>query len=266
MEETAATQQAPQGGPQRRRELSTISWPYNDLNDAVEIARVIESHVGTSTCDLPQLAAWAGHTTVESGAFRLRVTAARTYGLITTGTRQVALTDLGRAIVDPEREAQARVSAFLTVPLYRRLFERYEGQTLPSTSVALEADLVELGVAEKQKDRARQVFQRSADQAGFFAQGRNHLVRPAVREGAPEEHTRGGGGGRDDGGPKDLHPFILGLIGSLPTPGTVFPQREREKWIRGAQAAFDLMYEEEPNSSPTEPQPPSERSRADAQG
>ena len=35
-------------------------------------------------------------------------------------------------------------------------------------------------VSEKQKDRARQVFERSAEQGGFFEHGKNRLVMPAV--------------------------------------------------------------------------------------
>ena len=38
-------------------------------------------------------------------------------------------------------------------------------------AAALEREMVELGVSPKQKDKARQVFERSAEQAGFFATG-----------------------------------------------------------------------------------------------
>jgi hypothetical protein len=78
--------------------------------------------------------------------------------------------------VDPHLGPQARVQAFLTVPLYKALFENYRGFTLPR-DVALEQQMVSLGVATKQKQKARQAFQRSAEQAGFFAHGRNKLVR-----------------------------------------------------------------------------------------
>jgi hypothetical protein len=188
------------------------------------------------------------------------------FGLITTGSKQVALTDAGRAIVDADRAAQARVDAFLAVPLYARLFERYQGTTLPGTNVALEADLVDLGVAEKQKDRARQVFQRSAEQAGFFAQGRNRLVRPAIRQTDNERPTRtdesgnGGGGGGD-------HPMVRLLVNSLPKAGDVWPRTERDKWVKLAQAAFDVVYKDEPatNGRPIAPAQPPERSPDDAQ-
>lgn len=265
MDEVVQEQPQPE---KQRREQSTIGFPYTDLNDAIALARAIWDNVGTSTCDQAQLAAWAGHDSVDSGAFRTRMSGARTFGLITSGSKQVALTDLGGAIVDPDRAARSRVEAFLNVPLYGRMFERYEGRTLPTTNVALEADLVDLGVAEKQKDRARQVFQRSAEQAGFFSQGRNRLVRPATapreQERPPDdqEHHAGGGGG---GGGRDLDPFVEVLVRSLPEPGKVWPKAERVKWITLANAAFDVVYKDEPTTSPSAPPLPSERSLASSE-
>ncbi len=73
---------------------------------------------------------------------------------------------------------QARITAFLNVPLYRRLYENYKGRNLPPDP-GLEQAIVNLGVSAKQKERARQVFQRSANYAGFFNQGRNRLILPA---------------------------------------------------------------------------------------
>jgi len=49
--------------------------------------------------------------------------------------------------------------------------------------------LVGLGVSEKQKGRARQVFERSAEQAGVFEHGKNKLVMPGVASGS--HHRKG---------------------------------------------------------------------------
>jgi hypothetical protein len=38
-----------------------------------------------------------------------------------------------------------------------------------------------MGVAPKQKGKARQAFQRSANSAGYFWSGPNRLVRPAIK-------------------------------------------------------------------------------------
>ena len=57
------------------------------------------------------------------------------------------------------------------------------------------------------------------------------------------------------------------LVDSLPEAGKVWARSERDKWVKLAQAAFDVVYLDEPatNGRPTEPQPRYERSPTDAQ-
>jgi hypothetical protein len=66
------------------------------------------------------------------------------------------------------REAKAK--AFLSVPLFKAIFEQWNSNQLPPTA-GLEREIVSLGVAEKQKERARQIFERSAQDAGFLVVG-----------------------------------------------------------------------------------------------
>jgi hypothetical protein len=60
------------------------------------------------------------------------------------------------------------------------------GGVLPGQAAAMERELVGLGVSDKVKDRARQTFERSAEQAGFFAHGRNRLVMPGIGARQPD--------------------------------------------------------------------------------
>ena len=98
-------------------------------------------------------------------------------------------------------------------------------------------------------------FERSAKQAGFFAHGADRLVMPAFggrpldgASGPEESHPRqedpGKHGGAGGGG-KDLHPFIAGLLRTLPEPETEWPIRDRVKWLRTASQIFGLIYEGE---------------------
>lgn len=236
-----------------KRSRSTIQFPYGDLNHALEVTRAIHSNSGDQ-CTLDQLAAWLKHDNVDSGAFQGKVATARIFGLIETGRKQVNLTPLGSNAVDPQQERQARVDAFLHVQLYRAIFDKYRGRLLPP-GVGLEREMANLGVSPKQTDKARQAFQRSADQAGLFAHGRDRLVMPADTSAEREvpgpetwqpqtvegESRRGFGGGQP---PSDLHPFIQGLLGTLPAPDSVWPQDERTKWLETAQNIFGLIYKE----------------------
>ncbi len=228
------------------RQRSTIGFPYMDLNDAMEVARAIHENVGQGDCSEDQLAAWL-RVSSKSSSFRAKLSTARMFGLIEGSNPNIGLTSLGRQIVDPNQVRAARVQAFLNVPLYRAVFEKYQGGVLPPAA-AFERDIVGIGVAEKQKSKARQVFERSANQAGYFEHGKDRLVQPGIVEDTGEARPpspdtgEGGGGGAN---PPDLHPFVQGLIEQLPKPNSEWPVDEQVKWLQTAASIFGLMYKSE---------------------
>lgn len=240
---------APQTG-ETIRQRSTISFPYDDLNAGIELANAIHAHVGRGDCDDDQLAAWVGKS-AKSSSFRAQIYAARTFGILDGEGSKHKLSDLGHAIVDPHQAREARVRAFLNVPLYKAVFENHKGGVLPPAA-ALEREMVTLGVAEKQKGRARQVFERAADQAGFSEHGKNRLVMPGVprTETLTSEGDKGkGGGGNGEGGGDDLpqgtDPIIAGLLKRLPKVGEVWPDAQRKLWLQLLEGSFKLIYKDE---------------------
>lgn len=250
-EAKAAAEKAAEGGSARER--STIQFPYNDLEDAADLAKVIYANAG-GQCTLDQLAGYVGQP-ITSGTFRLRVSNVATFGLTENERGEVRLTPLGRRIADTAQEADARVEAFLCVPLYQRIFENYKGFSLPGPA-ALEKFMRDVGVSPKQTGKARQAFMRSAKQAGFFAHGEDRLVRPAnagpgtkpIEEpksdsGKDEAKGKTGGGGGGDIG--NLHPFVQGLLKTLPEPESDWPSAARAKWLQTAANIFDLIYKGE---------------------
>jgi hypothetical protein len=262
--EARAESQADPATYESRREQSTIAFPYGDLDDGIEVARAIAGNYG-SQCSTDQLAAKLGHDTVKGGAFRLKLATARTFGLIEVVRDQVALTPLGRQIVQPEFEGRARAEAFMRVPLYAAMYEAYKGNTLPP-DIAIENEMKRLGVATKQADKARQAFQRSARQAGFFAHGANRLVMPAGMSATPpleqpseqprqttgtyrsDSNNSGGGTGGSGGSggepPEITNPLLRGLFQLLPPPGANWPPEKRQKWLSTAEGIFDLIYQD----------------------
>ncbi len=237
-----------------RRERSSIAFPYGDLDSAVNVARTIYTRAG-GQCSLDQLAAWLDYKSVDSGAFRLQVSTARIFGLLTTSRKALELTDLGTRIADTGRERQSRVEAFLSVPLYRKTFDEFRGQPLPPDA-GLESAFARMGVAAKQTDKARQALQRSALQAGFFDAGKDRLVEPIMP--APEKPTGPSNEARTGLAPSNprlktdevepepsLHPFIQGLIATLPDTGTAWSDTERKEWLTAAEHIFALIYKAE---------------------
>lgn len=229
------------------RERSKIGFPYCDLDDAVAVAKAIFQNGGQQgTTD--QLAAWLKHENVESGTFKIKVLAARMFGVIRTNADAVLLTDLGSQIVDPQTEPAARAQAFLRVPLYRAIYEKYKGRMLPGDA-ALEAEMITLGVAAKQKARARQGFQRSAEQAKLFAQGKDRLVLPG---GVSLDSKPNGGASRKMDQPQtttaagDLDPMLSMLFESLPPTGAEWSSDARQQWLEILRRAFDRVYKDKP--------------------
>jgi len=242
----AATKDAMQlGTDDRTRQRSSIGFPYMDLDDALEVAQAIHGNAGQGECEEDQLAAWLKLSPKSSG-YRVRLYAARMFGVLEmTASGKIKLSALGRALVDPNQNRAARVEAFLTVPLYRAVYENYKGGVLPPAA-AFERDIVGLGVAEKQKGRARQVLERAAEQAGFFEQGRNRLVKPGVAPlaAAPGGRDKGGGGGPGDGDepPTDRHALIEALVDVLPKSGEEFSIEDLADWLRAAEVNLRIIY------------------------
>ncbi|HEX8535031.1 MAG TPA: hypothetical protein VF662_12760 [Allosphingosinicella sp.] len=231
------------------RQRSTIGFPYADLADVEQLVQAIHSQVGGGECDDSQLAPWLGLSPKSSG-FRVRVSAARLFGVIESHDGNHRLTDLGKMIVDPLRQRTARVHAFLNVPLFEKIYEQHKGGVLPPAA-ALERAIEAAGVAPKQKSRARQVLERSAEQAAFFEQGRNRLVKPGITDAqGPQEETKSrpnDNGGNSNGGDEPLlDKMLLGLIDRLPRNTSKWAVEERIAWLSAATVIFQLVYGIEP--------------------
>jgi len=251
--EESAVQSDGQGESGAKREQSTISFPYNDLDDAVELAQAIHAF-GGSSCETGQLAAQL-QMTVTGGGFRLRLLAAKTFGFVTYSQGTVSLTNLGSQVCDPQQERVARRDGFLKVPLYRQVYEKFKNGTLPPNA-ALDREIMAMGVITKQADKARQVLLRSAGQANFFWSGQDRLVMPpqggrtevGAQDPPPPKLTDGktndGNGVGSGGGGGEYHPFIMGLLKTLPTADSDWPMDSRRKWLQAASHIFEVIYKD----------------------
>jgi hypothetical protein len=229
----------------QKRQRSTVAFSYIDLDSVTAVAVAIHDHVGTGSCDETQLSAWLDKS-VKSSGFRGLLSAARLFGLIDIdGGGQSRLTAIGRKIVDPSHVREAKVKAFLSVPLYKAVYERYKGEMLPPAA-ALEREIVQIGVAEKQQHTARLVFERSAQSAGFSEHGKDRLVMPGFSSDAGGDDAVIKSEPRSDGGggePPRLDPLIAALIQKLPPVGTdEWPVEARVMWLQMAAMAFQMAY------------------------
>lgn len=229
-----------------KRQRSTIGFPYSDYENAAAVALAIHGNVGHGQCSASsQLAAWM-NSSAKSSSFRTSLAAARLFGLIESDdSESYRLTELGRRVVDPGQSRAAKAEAFLRVPLFKALYDKYKGGVTPPTA-ALEREIAALGVSDKQKSRARQVFESSAEQTGFREQGPNRLVMPAVvvtTTPSPAEVIKNGGGGGGGGGNLDLDPLLLALLSKIPTRNEEWPADKRLRWFRTFAMNVSQVYD-----------------------
>ena len=123
---------APSSDSDGARERSTIQFPYNDLNDAVTIAKVIHENAGDQ-CTVDQLAAYVKQS-LTSGSFRVRLSTAATFEITENERGSVRLTDLGRQVADPLQETAARSRRSYASRSHPQLYDHYKGYTLPPPS------------------------------------------------------------------------------------------------------------------------------------
>lgn len=232
----------------KHRDRSTIDFPYMDLDTAVEVAKAIYERAGLGACTVDELTAQM--KTTASGTFRMKTAAAKLFELVEKeGRFQFRLSSLGIRIVQAETEKEARAEAFLNVPLYKAMYEKYRGHYLPSAT-AREQEMKALGVPPKQTDKARLAFERSARQAGYFNETEDRLVQPRFDREPPTKTPKDANGEVDDGETlKEVkekagsrHPFIEGLLKTLPEPESDWSATDQAKWLQTAASIFGLIY------------------------
>ncbi|HUO20068.1 MAG TPA: hypothetical protein VMU44_09875 [Steroidobacteraceae bacterium] len=230
-----------------KRQRSAIGFPYSDYESAAEVATAVHGNVGHGQCSQAQLAAWMGQS-VKSSGFRVQLAAARLFGLIESDSPEnIRLTELGRRSVDPAQGRAARAEAFLRVPLFKALYDKYKDGVVPPAA-ALEREIAGLGVPEKQKARARQVFESSSEQAGFREAAPNRLVMPAVQllPQAAKVAVPGGGGGEGGDGGLGLDPLLMALLRKIPSGGVgQWPAENRVRWFRTFAMNVSQVYDDD---------------------
>ena len=252
-----------------KKKTSDVGFPYYDLADAISVAAKMHSQAGGS-CYRAQLAALLGHKSTNSGSFLTRVAAAKMFGLIEQTGETLRVSARGRAIVAPVNDAKAgaaKAEAFLAVPLFKKVFDEYNGQSLPA-EVGLRNLFEQLGVVPARIVPTVRVMLGSAETAGFFrAAGKDRLVMPLgaghgshtppaakPEESKPEDERRGGDGGNGghgsggDGG-EGIHPALAGLLRALPAPGTPMSESRRTALVEWFKNTVAFLYPTESATS-----------------
>lgn len=152
--------------PKRR----SVSFPQLSLREAVEAILTIGQHGASHSQDA--VAAYLGHSTANSGAFRSKLAALRDWGLIERGAKdRVTLSDIAHSLVldDPERStaAQLRLTAFESCKVFGALYNDSAKDTPLDMQRVRTSVVMRHGVASDQADKFVDIFIESAVYAGI---------------------------------------------------------------------------------------------------
>lgn len=253
------TAPSPKGKPRPRAD---VSFPYYDLDSSVAVAEVLHTQAG-GACSRDQIAPLIGYSGTKNGGFLSRIGAAKMFGLIEEAGGVLRLSQLSTKILSPVAAndvQRGKVEAFLGVELFLKVYERFKGQTLPSSTGLENLFRNEYKIGPAQLKTATRVLMESAQSAGFFdAAGRTRLVLPlaanvGVASGQPAAPVSLGD---DDGLPVVKHArrapaadpietqipaAIFGLIRDLPPEGTTMSQPRRQRLIKAFEASINWLY------------------------
>jgi hypothetical protein len=160
-------EEAAQSSPRRKR---TTGFPVVSLAEAATILKEAGKYgFDHSTA---AFAAYMGHSTTNSGAFRQRLAAFRDWKLIAGRGDSLSMTDIARVIAlptDQDAERRAMQTAFANSPVFSKLFnDSAKGTPLAPGPLGNRA-VHELGVAPGSKDKFVQSFIDSSVAAGLAA-------------------------------------------------------------------------------------------------
>jgi hypothetical protein len=148
---------------------SEYLFPLYDLGVALQLARRVESDGGGTLAE--ETLAIALGLSAKSSSFRLRGLTARQFGLLSKSGTNVATTALGKAILKPttpQEKASALGKAFVNIPLFKAVADRFKGVPLPEGTPLRNVLEREFKVESDRVQSAERVLMDSAREAGVL--------------------------------------------------------------------------------------------------
>lgn len=177
------------GTSREKRQISALRYPYYDLATCLEIVRRVFQEKGGSTTK-EGLAETLG-TSTEKSTFAQKVNACVLFGLLRSQGSLLEVADLALRIIkfrDERDRARAYAEAFLSVPLYARVQEKFSGRPLPPETGLKNVLDTEFGVIPKRVDEAYRIMMLSARHAGLItvSDGNTYMSKGPSAEVQPQ--------------------------------------------------------------------------------
>ena len=171
------------GGKKRKRPVRSVYlFPAYDLGAALRVTERVEMDGGGELTE--EALAIALKESSKSSAFRLRALTARQFGLLHKNAETLSTTALAKAIFKPttgQEKAEALASAFLNIPLFKAVADRFKGTPLPQQDALRNILEREFKVEHDRVSTADRVLMDSARDAGVMrASGGSSYLAPGA--------------------------------------------------------------------------------------
>lgn len=234
-----------------------LRYPQYDLKSSIDVARTLHSKGGTGSA--AELAEYLGYSSVNNGAFLTRVASAKLFELLDGQAKAYQVSERALRILAPESDAAAeqdKVEAFLSVPLFKAVFDRFHDQPLPDAEGLANSLRVNFSIPETQAKAAVARLLDSADEAGLFrvAGNRSKMIRPSRGNGAGDgrplgapagdKGSPGGSAGSGSGTRARDHKIVDGVLDLLPPvkPDGGWDEQGLAQWLAFFEGAVRMLY------------------------
>lgn len=157
---------------ENKRERSAL-YPTITVNECFEIIETI-GKIGGKVYSNGSIAQALGMSE-KTNSYRAKISTLRQYGLISGAQGTLKLTPVSNDYLYPtedEQKKNAKIEAFLSVPLHKKIIEKYENQALPQVDRLANVLLgKEFGLTRNTKDSAVEIFVKSLEQLNLLTNG-----------------------------------------------------------------------------------------------
>lgn len=149
------------------------TFPRATLEKALQIPNAIKTHHGGNPWEPEEIRRAIGVGTGGNAWFYLTA-ASRDYGLTvgTSSADKIALSDLGRELEyapNPETEQRLKIKAFLSVDVFKRVLDYYQGSNLPDMKYLGNTLQKEFGLAPQTHNEFAQTFRQNCQYLGIVS-------------------------------------------------------------------------------------------------
>lgn len=156
------------GKPERSRirNVGRRDYPIISFDEATKIAEAVKKCGGRAT---PQL---IGETLGESGTsgwFTVKIKSTKNWGLI-DGHGELSLTDLAKKVfypITPSDPENAKIEAFMSVDLFKRMFERFRESGFPEGSILKNVIFTENKMSEDDASKVASIILETVNTTGL---------------------------------------------------------------------------------------------------